>query len=133
MLQDAFIKIFDNLEQYNHSGSFEGWIRRIVINTALKNIQRGRFKNEQIGVEFIPEKSTPPLVLSQLNEEALLKIINELPYGYRMVFNLYAIEGYSHNEIAKQLGIEAGTSRSQLVKARNLLKIKVAELQKASA
>jgi len=133
MLQDAFIKVFDKLEQFNHNGSFEGWIRRIVVTTALKNIQRGRFKNEQIGVEHLPEKSTEPVVFSQLNEEALLKIINELPYGYRMVFNLYAIEGFSHKEIAKELDIEASTSRSQLVKARNLLKIKVAELQKASA
>ena len=122
MLQDAFIKVFDKLEQFNHNGSFEGWIRRIVVTTALKNIQRGRFKNEQIGVEHLPEKSTEPVVFSQLNEEALLKLINELPYGYRMVFNLYAIEGFSHKEISEMIGVEESTSRSQLTRARAMLK-----------
>ncbi len=125
MLQDAFIKIFANLKQFNYQGSFEGWIRRIVVNNALKNIKKSSFKKEQIGVETLPENSTEPLIFSQLNEEVLLNLIKELPDGYRFVFNLYAIEGFSHQEIADKLGIEASTSRSQLVKARKLLQNKI--------
>ena len=125
MLQDAFIKIFANLKQFNYQGSFEGWIRKIVVNNALKNIKKSSFKKEQIGVETLPENSTEPLIFSQLNEEVLLKLIKELPDGYRFVFNLYAIEGFSHQEIAEKLGIEASTSRSQLVKARKLLQNKI--------
>lgn len=133
MLQDAFIKIFNNLKQYSFQGSFEGWIRRIVVNTALKTIKKGSFKNEDIGIDSMPENSTQPAVLGQLNQEVLLKLIRELPDGYRIVFNLYAIEGYSHQEIAAELGIEPGTSRSQLTKARKLLQQKVNALRKASA
>lgn len=125
MLQDAFIKIFSNLKQFNFQGSFEGWIRRIVVNNALKNIKKSSFKNEQIGVETLPENSTEPMIFAQLNEEVLLNLIKELPDGYRFVFNLYVIEGFSHQEIAEQLGIEASTSRSQLVKARKLLQNKI--------
>lgn len=125
MLQDAFIKIFANLKKFGFQGSFEGWIRRIVVNTALKNIKKSSFKNEQIGVETLPESSTEPLILAKLNEEVLLDLIKELPDGYRFVFNLYAIEGFSHQEIAEKLGIEASTSRSQLVKARKFLQNKI--------
>ena len=132
MLQDSFVKIFANLNQFNFQGSFEGWIRRIVVNNALKNIKKSSFKNEQIGVETLPEKSTEPIVFAQLNEEVLLNLIKELPEGYRFVFNLYAIEGFSHQEIAEQLGIEASTSRSQLVKARKLLQNKIISLREKS-
>jgi len=125
MLQDAFIKIFANLDQFKFQGSLEGWIRRIVVNNALKNIKKSSFKNEQIGVETLPENSTEPIVYAQLNEEVLLNFIKELPDGYRFVFNLYVIEGFSHQEIAEKLGIEASTSRSQLVKARKLLQNKI--------
>lgn len=133
MLQDAFIKIFANLKQFNFQGSFEGWIRRIVVNTALKSIKKSSFRKEQIGVEFLPETSSEPIILAQLNEEVLLNLIKELPDGYRFVFNLYAIEGFSHQEIAEQLGIEASTSRSQLAKARKFLQNKIIALHKTSA
>lgn len=121
LLQDAFIKIFDNIEKFEGKGSFEGWMRRIVVNTALKNYSRIRFQRESVGIETLPEQDIPPSVLSQLSEQELLQLIEKLPEGYRLVFNLVAIEGYTHAEVAKMLHIEESTSRSQLTKARQTL------------
>ncbi|MCH2082895.1 MAG: sigma-70 family RNA polymerase sigma factor [Saprospiraceae bacterium] len=132
ILQDAFIKIFDNISKFESKGSFEGWIRRIVINTALKNYSKKSFKNEQIGVEHVPEKALEPSIYGHLHEEELMNLILQLPDGYRLVFNLYAVEGYSHREIADMIGIQESTSRSQLVKARKLLQQKIIELQKVA-
>lgn len=133
ILQDAFIKIFKNLEKYEGKGSFEGWMRRIVVNTALKNYHKSSFQKEKIGLEDYQEGSMDPAVISQLHEEELLKLISELPDGYRMVFNLYIIEGYSHREIAEQLNIQESTSRSQLVKARKMLQSQIIKLMKIVA
>ena len=130
ILQDAFIKVFDNISKFEFKGSFEGWIRRIVINTALKNYSKKSFKQEQIGLENQPELPLEPEIYSNLEEEELLRLINQLPDGYRVVFNLYAVEGYSHKEIADLLGIQESTSRSQLVKARKMLQGMIVELQK---
>jgi RNA polymerase sigma factor (sigma-70 family) len=130
ILQDAFIKVFDNVKRFENKGSFEGWIRRIVVNTALKNASRHSFQKEVMGTENIVENSEDPSVLSKLSEEEILRLIQQLPDGYRMVFNLYCIEGYSHKEIGETLGIEESTSRSQLVKARNMLQNKVKDAQK---
>jgi RNA polymerase sigma factor (sigma-70 family) len=129
LLQDAFIKVFDNLDRFKFQGSFEGWIRRIVINTALKNYSKKSFKKEQIGVENYPEMPMEPTIYAHLGEQELLKLVNQLPDGYRIVFNLYAIEGYSHKEISDLLAIQESTSRSQLVKARKLLQQKINQLQ----
>ena len=125
MLQDAFIKVFDNIHRFEGKGSFEGWIRRIVINTALKNISKHSFQKENIGMEGVVESSADPSVFSHLTEQELLKIIAKLPDGYRVVFNLYCIEGYSHKEIGELLNIEESTSRSQLTKARAVLQAQV--------
>ena len=130
ILQDAFIKVFDNISRFEFKGSFEGWIRRIVINTALKNYGKKSFKQEQIGLENQPELPLEPEIYSNLEEEELLRLINQLPDGYRVVFNLYAVEGYSHKEIADLLGIQESTSRSQLVKARKMLQGMIVKLQK---
>ncbi|MCG8328483.1 MAG: sigma-70 family RNA polymerase sigma factor [Chitinophagales bacterium] len=130
ILQDAFIKVFDNIGKFEFKGSFEGWIRRIVINTALKNYSKKSFKQEQIGIENQPELPMEPDIYKHLNEEALLTLIAKLPEGYRLVFNLYAIEGYSHKEIADMLSIQESTSRSQLVKARKMLQSMIIDLQK---
>ena len=130
VLQDAFIKVFDNIGKFEFKGSFEGWIRRIVVNTALKNYSKKSFKQEQIGLENHPELPMEPDIYKHLEEEALLGIIAKLPEGYRLVFNLYAIEGYSHKEIADMLGIQESTSRSQLVKARKMLQSMIIDLQK---
>jgi RNA polymerase sigma factor (sigma-70 family) len=129
LLQDAFIKVFDNIHRFEGKGSFEGWIRRILINTALKNVSKHSFQKEGIGMEGVLETSVDPTVFSHLSEEELLKIIAKLPDGYRMVFNLYCIEGYSHKEIGEALGIEESTSRSQLTKARAMLQNQVLKAQ----
>ncbi|MCB0594986.1 MAG: sigma-70 family RNA polymerase sigma factor [Lewinellaceae bacterium] len=130
LLQDAFIKVFDNLNKFEFKGSFEGWVRRIVINTALKNYSKKSFKQEQIGLENYPDPPLEPEAYAHLQEEELLRLIAKLPEGYRLVFNLNAIEGYSHKEIADMLGIQESTSRSQLVKARKMLQAMIIDLQK---
>jgi RNA polymerase sigma factor (sigma-70 family) len=121
LLQDSFIKIFDNMKQFEGKGAFEGWIRRIVVNTALKSISKLAFQRENIGTEGMIESAVAPSVLSHLTEQELLGLIARLPSGYRTVFNLFVLEDMSHREIAEALGIEESTSRSQLVKARNML------------
>lgn len=128
-LQDAFIKVFDHIDKFEFKGSFEGWIRRIVINTALKKHSKKSYKSEVVGLENFPEYSADPEVFAQLGEEVLLKLIAALPTGYRVVFNLYAIDGYSHKEIADILGVGESTSRSQLAKARSMLQKQIQKLQ----
>lgn len=128
MLQDAFVKMFKNLSSFKFEGSFEGWLRRITINTAIKHCQKKAFSNELMGYEKLPENSHLNTSGAQMNEDFLLKLVSNLPEGYRLVFNLFAIEGYSHAEIAELLGITASTSRSQLVKARRMLQLRLAEI-----
>ncbi len=130
MLQDAFIRVFDNIGQFELKGSLEGWIRRIVVNTALKKYQQKSFRDEAIGIAEGYDMSLEPTIYADLHEEELLNVIAQLPDGYRLVFNLYAIEGYSHHEIADLLEIEESTSRSQLLKARRLLQQRIVDLQK---
>jgi len=130
MMQEGFIKMFLNLEKFQFQGSFEGWVRRIMVNTALKKVSKKSFTHERIGIDETYEGKIDSTVMSHLNEEQLLSLINELPDGYKIVFNMYVIEGYSHKEIGKELGIGESTSRSQLVKARRILQTKVLESQK---
>ena len=121
ILQEGFIKVFTKLDQYNNDGSFEGWVRKIMVNTALRQYQRQRFENERHGYETLPETEVQPDALSNLSEKEMLEMVHSLPEGYRMVFNLVAIEGYSHQEAGNMLEIQESTSRSQLTKARRLL------------
>jgi RNA polymerase sigma factor (sigma-70 family) len=129
MLQDAFVKVFEHMERFEFKGSFEGWVRRIVVNTALKAFQRSSFQKERIGIEVHEDVPIEPEALSHLQEEELLRMIAQLPDGYRVVFNLYVIEGYSHKEIAEMLNIGESTSRSQLVKARKILQDRILRFQ----
>jgi len=133
LLQDAFIKIFDNISKFKFEGSFEGWMRRIAVNTALKIYKKSSFQKEKIGLENRKEDSAAPTILGALEEEDLLKLIAALPDGYRVVFNMYAIEGFSHKEIAAMLHIQESTSRSQLVKARKMLQTQIIKLQKIAS
>ncbi len=129
LLQEAFIRVFDRLSQFKHQGSFEGWIRRIVVHTVLKHFRKASTQREQIGLpEFVEGEYIDPSALQHLQEEELLKLIAALPDGYRLVFNLYAIEGYSHKEIAQLLGIGESTSRSQFLKARKTLQAQLRKL-----
>ena len=132
ILQDAFIKVFDKMHQFKFEGSFEGWIRRIVVNTALKKYSLRRYEKEVVGYEIKDkdESVIEPSAYSDLTEKELMHLINMLPSGYKLIFNLYVIEGYQHDEIAEMLNIQPGTSRSQLVKARNMLQKQILELQK---
>ncbi len=135
ILQDAFIKIFHKISQFKGDGSFEGWMRRVVVNTALKKYTVSRYTKE-ISVEEVRERTDIDVndvpSFNHLTEKDLLLIINRLPDGYRLVFNLYVIEGYQHDEIAEMLGIQSGTSRSQLVKARNLLQKEILQMQRVA-
>ena len=123
MLQEAFVKVFNSLDKYSYKGSFEGWIRRIVVNTCLRYLEKDKISFENFDlVEYSASNVIQSSAIDNLAEEELLNLIAKLPDGYKMVFNLYVIEGYSHKEIAEMIGIGESTSRSQLVKARKLLK-----------
>jgi RNA polymerase sigma factor (sigma-70 family) len=118
-LQEAFITVFKKLYQFKNQGALEAWVRRIVINTSLNHIKtRHQFLTEDID-KIEPE--TLPVTMASDEFNSLVELIRGLPDGYKTVFNLYAIEGYSHDEIAKLLGINASTSRSQYTRARKLL------------
>ena len=134
ILQDAFIKVFDKIYQFKFEGSFEGWIRRIVVNTALKKYSLRRYEKEVAGYEVTDkdESIMEPSAYGHLTEKDLLVLVNNLPDGYRLIFNLYVIEGYQHDEIAAMLNIQPGTSRSQLVKARSMLQKQILQLQKVA-
>ena len=121
ILQDGFLKVYTKLGQFGHQGSFEGWIRRIMVNTALRAYQKQRFEMETSGYERLPESPVDPDAVAALSEAELLAVIRRLPDGYRTIFNLVAIEGYSHAEAAEMMGIQESTSRSQLTKARRWL------------
>jgi len=127
ILQEGFIKIFENLVNYKHEGSFEGWMRRIMVNTALEKY-RNKYNLYRVDdIDQIPEPGMEPdnEDYSGLEAGDLLGIIRELPPKYRMVFNLYAIEGYSHKEISKMVNISEGTSKSNLSRARVILQRRV--------
>ena len=128
ILHDGFIKIYQKINQYGFKGSFEGWMRRIVVNTALERF-RNQYKviNLQDSVREKPELSYDNII-DKITADELLTIIQKLSPKYRMVFNLYAIEGYNHQEIAEQLGISEGTSKSNLSRARAILQDKVQQL-----
>ena len=123
-LHDAFITVFSKIGQYNNKGSFEGWLKRIAINTSL---QRYR---EDVGVyDIINEGNIKDVSVDYNDDEVsidfLLKIIQELPDRYRLVFNLYVLDGYSHVEISELINISTGTSKSNLARARMILKEKI--------
>jgi len=127
VLQEGFIKIYENLQHFNHEGSFEGWMRRIIVNTALEKYRSKYYLNKIDDIDNVAEPMAEPESEDFAGLEAydLLNIIMELPPKYRMVFNLYAIEGYSHKEIGGMLSISEGTSKSNLSRARDILQKKV--------
>ena len=122
----GFVKVFRALDQYRHEGSFEGWIRKIMVNEALGQLRRKEPLHLAIDDYPTDLATTPADAESQLNAADMMAILAELPAGYRTVFNLYALEGYSHPEIAELLGISEGTSKSQLSKARAMLQRRLA-------
>ncbi len=122
-LQEGFIKVFANLKYYRSEGSFEGWIRKIMVNTALNIYRKNQKHYFHSDIDEIQEQYFGGNLISQkYSAEQLLKVIQDLPTGYKLVFNLFEIEGYSHKEIAEMLDISVSTSKSQLLKAKNRLK-----------
>lgn len=131
ILQLGMITIFKNIASYSSNGSFEGWMKRIMVNVAIDNFRKNKKYYHHHDINEV--NSTPYFVLpppNHLEVKEILKTIQQLPAGYRMVFNLYAIEGYSHKEIAKKLDISENTSKTQLHKARKSLRKKLLELDK---
>ncbi|MGM0566658.1 MAG: RNA polymerase sigma factor [Bacteroidota bacterium] len=125
VLHDGFLKVFDKIGKFRGDGSLEGWIRRVIVNTALERFRKHRnmFSVSEINEDMADQQGMN--VESHISSEELLEIIMELTPQYRLVFNLYALEGYSHQEISKRLGISEGTSKSNLARARTILQKKV--------
>lgn len=127
ILVTAFTKVFERIEQFKGEGSFEGWIRRIIVNESLTYLRKSRTMYLEAELEQADHEPDYEKLSDHLEAEDLLKMIRELPAGYRLVFNMYAIDGYSHKEIAEKLGISENTSKSQLSRARVYLRKMLAE------
>ncbi len=126
ILQESFIKIFNSIHTYEYKGSFEGWLKRIVVTTAINHYQKDKNKQSLPEYLIVEEESADVVtIISKMSADELLEIIQTMPAGYRMVFNMYVIEGYPHKEIGELLSISEGTSKSQLAKGRTLLKDKL--------
>ncbi|HTH55408.1 MAG TPA: RNA polymerase sigma factor [Cyclobacteriaceae bacterium] len=125
----SFTKIFDRIGQYKGDGSFEGWIRRVVVNESLTYLRKHKNMYLETDIEDAAYEPDYQRLENELEANDLMKLIESLPVGYRTVFNMYAIDGYNHQEIADQLGISENTSKSQLSRARTLLQKKLNELE----
>lgn len=130
ILQEALLKVFRAIPGYEPSGSFEAWMRRIVVTTALHALDKSWQRRENGDLDNAEEPYLMPDVYARLGAEELLALIAKLPEGFRQIFNLHVIEQYPHTEIAVMLGITESTSRSQLTRARRLLQTMIAEREK---
>lgn len=131
VLQEGFLKIFLNMKDYAGTGSFEGWMKRIIINTAITHYHKNLKHNMLEDIELVQKKHIVDQEYNDLDfsHEELMGVISTLPDGYRMVFNLFAIEGYKHKDIAEMLKIDINTSKSQFSRARKLIQKKLEELK----
>lgn len=130
VLQESFVLILRGIDQYKENGFFLAWMKKIVINNALKKKVSKRANFEEVGIEFLREQEIEPDAYNKMGAEQLMELIDTLPDGYKDIFNLSAIEGYTHSEIAMMQGITASTSRSQLTRARKMLQAKLLKLNK---
>lgn len=121
LLQDGFIKVFTKIDSFSGTGSFEGWIRRIFVSTALEFLRRKDVLREPESIDNIYISDVDVSIIERISANDLMNLVMQLPPGYRTVFNLYAIEGYTHAEIAEMMQISENTSRSQFMRARKLL------------
>ena len=133
MLQEGFIKVFTQMHRFQNKGSFEGWVRRIMVHTSINFLKKYKKFTESLDVTSaenmeVKEES----IASIMQSKQVVECIRQLPIGYKTVLNLFAIEGYSHAEISALLGIQESTSRSQLVKARKMLQSQILESQKVA-
>jgi RNA polymerase sigma-70 factor (ECF subfamily) len=128
LLQEGFIKVYKNLHRFRAEGSFEGWIRRVFVNSSIEH-----FRKKAIQLSSVSDKEENTIensdisALDTMAEKDIIRLIQELSPGYRTVFNLYVVEGYSHKEIGEKLGISEGTSKSQLARAKAILQKKVTQ------
>jgi RNA polymerase sigma factor (sigma-70 family) len=127
ILQDGFVKVFKSLERYRGDGSFEGWMRRIFVNTAIEHYRKSHHMAAVSEHHETMLRDTGLNALDHLSAKDIMTLIQSLAPGYRQVFNLYVVEGYSHREIADMMGISEGTSKSQLARAKAILQEKIKE------
>lgn len=130
-LQEGFIKVFDKISQYKGIGNFEGWMRKIFINIALAEFRKKRNLSIDAVITHEELHETYENIECEISAEELLDLVKSLPPHYRMAFNLYAIEGYSHKDIGEMLGISEGTSKSNVSRAREILQRKLNVIQKS--
>ncbi len=129
ILQDGFVKVFNKIDGFRKEGSLEGWIRRIITNTALDHLRKKSKLHEFIDDnKEVEEERLDNSILENIHADGIFKLIRQLPEGAKAVFNLYAVEGYTHREIAEKLEITEGTSKSQFKRARSLLKALLRDL-----
>jgi RNA polymerase sigma factor (sigma-70 family) len=119
---DSFLKIFKKIESHQIEKEFKAWVRRIVINTAIDYYRREKMHDFELSIDEANNEPADESVLDKLNTDEIIKLINSLPVIYRYTFTLFEIEGFSHNEIAQQLGVTASTSRSNLTRAKKMLR-----------
>lgn len=130
ILQDAFIKIFNSLESFRQEAQFLTWLKRVVVNTAINHNRKKLYQQPMLDIEKTPLYVEKDLVISHLHYTEIMAMMQKLPVGCRTVFNLFAIEGYGHKEIAEMMDITEGTSKSQYSRARALLQAMIAEASK---
>jgi RNA polymerase sigma-70 factor (ECF subfamily) len=132
ILQDSFLKIFNSIKEYSGSGSFAGWMRKIAVNTAITNYHKNLKYRYHVEIEEFVSTETGVSSFEEdfFTSDELYGVLKELPAGYRMVFNLYAVEGYKHKEIAEKLGIDTNTSKSQYSRAKAAIREKLEKLGK---
>ncbi len=132
VLQEVYVKIYNNISSYHHDGSFEGWLRRIAVNTSITYYRRNLKHAFQEDIDDVVQHKNDPLQFDDLEftQEELMNCIGKLPTGYKTVFNLYVIEGFMHKEIADMLNIDVNTSKSQLSRAKSHLQKELAEISK---
>jgi RNA polymerase sigma-70 factor (ECF subfamily) len=129
ILQIGFVKVFRKVGEFRGDGSFEGWIRRIMVNTAIESYRKNQRIMNVVDIDEVFDAPQVTFDMNGLEVKDLMNLIQSLSAGYKLVFNLYAIEGYSHKEIAEQLGITEGASKSQLSRARAILKEKIRKME----
>ncbi|MCC5612847.1 sigma-70 family RNA polymerase sigma factor [Nostoc sp. CHAB 5834] len=129
VMLDGFMRVFEKIGQFREDGSFEGWIRRIMVTESLMFLRKNKQWRQEVSMDEVVVEPDYEWADTAIHENDLLRMVNQLPDGYRTVFNLYAIEGYSHAEISTMLGISEGTSKSQLSRARTMLQVNVKKLE----
>ena len=129
VMLDGFMRVFEKIEQFREEGSFEGWIRRVMVTESLMFLRKAKQWRQEVPIDEVTVEADYEWADTAVNESDLMRLVNQLPDGYRTIFNLYAIEGYAHAEIAEMLSISEGTSKSQLSRARVMLQTNLKKME----